>query len=94
MRKETGSVNTASTNLFVMKHNYYVDLNIHNKVKKTYGPFNSDEAYKFFLYGLKQEAKKISSERYLLISSILYRYIKSKKHVLVKKNLTGFYNDL
>lgn len=77
-----------------MQPNYYVDLNIHNKVKKTYGPFVCDEAYRFFLYELKQEAKKISSERYLLISSILYRYIKSKKHVLVKKNLTGFYNDL
>ena len=76
-----------------MKSNYYVDLNVHNKIKKTYGPFKSQEAYRFFLLELKNEAKKISSERYLLISSILYRYVKSKKHVLVKKNLTGFYND-
>lgn len=77
-----------------MKSNYYVDLNVHNKIKKTYGPFKSEEAYRFFLLELKNEAKKISSERYLLITSILYRYVKSKKHVLVKKNLTGFYNDL
>lgn len=77
-----------------MQADYYVDLNIHNKIKKTYGPFSTKEAYRFFLYKLNDEAKKISSQRYLLITSILYRYVKSKKHVLVKKNLTGFYNDL
>lgn len=76
-----------------MKANYYVDLSIHDEITKTYGPFQSEKAYRFFLYQLKQEAMKISSKRYLLISSILYRYVKSKKHILVKKNLTGFYND-
>lgn len=75
-----------------MKNNYYIDLNVY-KNQKTYGPFNSKEAYRFFLFNLKTEAKKISSEKYLLMTSILYRYVKSKKIVLVKKNLTGFYND-
>lgn len=94
MRKEIGSVDTANTSLFAMQPDYYVDLNIHNKIKRTYGPFPAEKAYKFFLYELNDEAKKISSQRYLLITSILYKYVKSKKYVLVKKNLTGFYNDL
>lgn len=88
-----GSVDFVNTNLSAMKLDHYIDLYIHGKITKTYGPFQTDEAYRFFLYQLKQEAMKISSKRYLLISSILYRYVKSKKHILVKKNLTGFYND-
>ena len=94
MRREIGNAGIANIKQFVMQTKYYVELNIHNTTKKTYGPFFLQEAYRFFLYELNGEAKKISSERYLLITSILYRYVKSKKHILVKKNLTGFYNDL
>ena len=74
--------------------NYYVDLNINNKIKRTFIFETKLSAFTFFLNYLKQISFTLCQEESLLISAILYKKnSKHSKHILAKKNLTRIFNN-
>jgi|13_taG_2_1085334.scaffolds.fasta_scaffold00160_13 hypothetical protein len=73
---------------------YYVDLNINNKIKRTFTFKTKLSAFTFFLNYLKQISFTLCQRESLLISAILYKKnLKNSKHVLAKKNLTRIFNN-
>ena len=70
----------------------YIDLNINNKISKTFSFENTQQAYNFFLTSLKDVAFASIDDNTALISAILYTKNKSSKHVLMKKNLTKVFS--
>ena len=67
--------------------NYYIDLNINNKIVKKYSFIKKENAFYFFLNCLKESAK-LHFQKSAHISAILYQQHETKKHVLLKQNLT------
>ena len=73
---------------------YYVDLNINNKIKRTFTFKDKLSAYTFFLNYLKQTSFILCNKHSLLISAILYqKNPDDSKHVLAKKNLTRIFKN-
>lgn len=66
---------------------YFVDLNINNKIIKSFTFSNKGSAYSFFLHHLKDISFYYSTKNNY-ISAILYQKSNGRKKVLSKKNLT------
>ena len=73
-------------------YNFYIDLNINNKINKTLSFFNKKAAYTFLLTHLKQAAFFYYDDTEATISAILYtKNLNGSKCVLTKKNLTKIF---
>lgn len=70
----------------------YIDLNINNKIKKTFQFSSKASAYNFFINNLPTVAFVYVYSNKACISAILYeKNSNSSKHILMKKNLTEIY---
>lgn len=81
-----------TTNQTQSSYKFFIDINVNNKIKKTYCFSEKATAYYFFVTSLKSVARLLTDDDEAFLSGILYSYTKNNKKLIhTRQNLTKVY---